>query len=77
MPRSYFFLAGAFFFLTGFLATNTTLGILYMSVICIYDLLKPTLYLRKSIKVKKPTYPSSYRATWFESLFLEIVEKQD
>jgi hypothetical protein len=48
MPRFYFFFTGAFFFLTGFLDTTITLGILYMSVIRIYNLSKPTPYLRLS-----------------------------
>jgi len=42
MPRFYFFFTGAFLtaFLAGFFATVILLGISYMSVVCIYNLLK-------------------------------------
>lgn len=44
MPRFYFFFAGVFLtaFLAGFFAIVIILGILCMSVVCIYNLLKST-----------------------------------
>ena len=51
MPRFYFFFAGAFLtsFLAGFFATVITLGISYMSVVCIYNL--PKLKMKNITKL--------------------------
>ena len=50
MPRFYFFFTGAFLtaFLAGFFATVILLGISYIPVVCIYNLLKS-----KSKKITK------------------------